>query len=120
MAVNDKLRKEFLEALDDAETMLNKLLFKKHCISQKGLAYFIEYRKENDTRVKFLFGPADWDIEMIIYTSIGKFSFKDLLGFPAIKMWVNDNGYRQHSDRNLRSELFWFVELLKISLPIIE
>jgi hypothetical protein len=120
MAVKDKLTEEFLEALNRIEIVLLSLLFKKHSFFEKGLAYYIEYIKENNTRVEFLFGPSDWNIEMIIYTSKGKFAFKDLLEIPDIQKWVNDNRYKQENGRNVKNELLWFVELLKVSLPLVE
>lgn len=120
MAIKDKLTEEFLKALNEIEIVLLTLLFKRHSFFEKGLAYYIEYRKENNTRVEFLFGPSDWHIEMAIYTSKGKFSFKDLLNIPEVNRWVNDNRYKQENGRNVKNELLWFVELLKVSLPIVE
>jgi len=120
MAIKDKLTEELLKALKEIEIVLLILHFKRHSFFEKGLAYYVEYRKENNTRVEFLFGPADWNIEMIIYTSKGKFSFKDLLNIPEINRWVNDNRYKQENGRNVKNELLWFVELLKISLPMVE
>lgn len=121
MAKVNNLTDEFLKALDEIEIGLLVLFFKKHSFFEKGLAYYIEYRKEiNNTRVEFLFGPSDWVIEMIIYTSKGKFAFKDLLEIPAIKKWVIDNKYKEENGRSLKGELVWFIELLKVSLPYIE
>ena len=120
MAKINNLTKEFLEALNEMEVVLVKLLFKKHSFFEKGLAYYIEYIKQNNTRIEFLFGPSDWDIEMIVYTSKGKFAFKELLSIPEINSWVNNNRYKQENDRNIKNELLWFVDLLKVSLPYVE
>lgn len=120
MAIKDKLTTELLKALNEIEVVLLTLLFKRHSLFENGLAYYIEFIKPNNTRVEFLFGPSEWDIEMIIYTSKGKFAFKDLLKIPPIQKWVNDNRYKQENVRNLRKELLWFVEFLKISLPYVE
>ncbi len=120
MAIKDKLNEQFLKALHEIETELFKLFFKRHSFLEKGFAYYVEYGKENNTRVEFLFGPSDWDIEMIIYTSKGKFVFKDLLNIREINKWVNNNVYIQKNGRNVRNELEWFIELLKYSLPYIE
>ncbi len=120
MAIKDKLTEEFLKALNEIEIVLLTIFFKRHSFFEKGLACYIEYRKENNTRVEFLFGPSDWDIEMIIYTSKGKFAFKDLLGISEINRWVNDNRYKEESGRNIKKELLWFVELLKVSLTYVE
>lgn len=118
--MKNKLETEFLKALDEIEMVLSSILFKRHSFFEKGVAYYIEYRKQNNTRVEFLFGPSDWDIEMIIYTSKGKFTFKDLLSIQEINKWVNDNRYKQENGRNLKNELLWFVELLKWSLQYLE
>lgn len=120
MAKINNVTEDFLEAINEIGIVLLALFFKRHSFFEKGLAYFIEYRKENNTRVEFLFGPSDWDIEMIIYTSKGKFAFKDLFSIPEIISWVNHNRYRQESSRNIKNELEWFVDLLKVSLPYVE
>jgi hypothetical protein len=120
MAIKDNLTEEFLKALNEIESPLQTILFKRHSFFEKGSAFYIEYSKENNTRVEFQFGPSDWDIEMIIYTSKDKFSFKDLLGVPEIKRWVNDNKYEQKNGRNLRNELVWLVNLLTVSLKYVE
>ncbi len=120
MAIKDKLNEEFLEAVNDIEVVLHALLFKRHSFSEKGLAYFIEYKKENNTVVEFIFGPSNWDIEMIIYSSKGKFAFKDLLSITEVKRWVSDNRYKQKNERNVKNELVWFVDLLKVSLHYVE
>jgi hypothetical protein len=120
MAKINNLTEDFLEAINEIEIVLLALLFKRHSFFDKGLAYFIEYKKENNTRVEFLFGPSDWAIEMIIYTSKGKFAFKDLLSIPEINSWVNNNRYKQENVRNIKNELEWFVDLLKVSLPFVE
>jgi len=119
MAIKDKLTEEFLEGLEEIKKLLLILLFKQISFDKKGGAYFVKFEK-GKTIVEFLFGPSDWNVEMIIYTSKGKLAFKDLLEIPAITKWVNDNRYKQGDGRNVKNELLWFVELLKTSLPIIE
>ncbi len=120
MDKKDRLIADFLKALNEIEVAFATLHFKRHSFVEKGLAYYIGYIKGNTTRVDFLFGPSEWDIEVIIYTSKGKFAFKDLLNIPEISRWVNDNKYREVNGRNVRNELLWFIELLKKSLPMLE
>lgn len=120
MAKINNLTEDFLEAINEIEIVLLDLLFKRYSSFEKGLANFIGYRKENNTRVEFLFGPSDWAIEMIIYTSKGKFAFRDLLSIPEIYSWVNSNRYKQENGRNIKNEIEWFVNLLKVSLPYVE
>lgn len=120
MAIIDKSKEEFLKALSEIDVVLHTLLFQRNSLFEKGAAYYIEYLKENNTRVEFLFGPSDWDVEMIIYTSKGKFAFKDLLSISEINRWVGNNRYKQEYGRNVKNELFWYVDLLKVSLPWVE
>jgi len=120
MVIKGKLTEDFLKALNEIEIALQVLRFKRHSFLEKGFAYYIEYRKENSTRVKFLFGPSDWNIEMIIYTSKGEFAFRDLLVIPEINTWINNNKYKAENGRNVKNEWLWLVELLKVSLPIVE
>jgi hypothetical protein len=120
MAQKDKLTADYLQTLKEIEPSLVAMGFRSDFINEKGFAYFAGYEKKNDTRVEFLFGPSDWDIEMIIYTSKGKFAFKDLLEIIAIRKWVSDNRYKQAQGRDVKKELFWFLDLLKVSLPLVE
>jgi hypothetical protein len=119
MTINDKLTEDFLIGIKEVESILLLLHFYPDSFNEKGSAYFIRYKK-NKTIVEFIFGPSDWDIEMIIFTSKGKFAFKDLLRIPVIAKWVLDNRYIQENIRNVKNELFWYMELLKTALPIIE
>lgn len=120
MAIINELTKEFLTAQNEIEVVLKTLFFNRHSFIEKGQAYYIEFIKNNGTKLEFLFGPSDWDVEMIIVSSKGKFAFKDLLDIPEINSWVNSNQYRQDGLRNLKNELLWFIELLKVSLPYVE
>ena len=119
MDIKDKLTVEFLAGIKEIESVLFLLNFYPYSFEEKGLAYFVKFIRGNSI-VEFLFGPADWDIEIIIFTLKGKFTFKDLLQIPAIEEWVNINRYKQDNGRNVKNELLWFVELLKTILPIIE
>lgn len=117
--MTDKLTEEFLQALKEVEKLLLMLLFKPYSFDKKGFAYFVQYKRGNSI-VKFLYGPPEYEVEMIIYTSKGIFEFKDLLQVPAIASWVDNNKYLVGNANDIRSEMLWFVELLKFSLPKIE
>ncbi len=119
MAKINNLTDDFLDALNEIEIVLLTLFFKRHSYCEKGLAYYIEYTKQNNTRVEFLFGPSDWSIEIIIYTAKGKFAFKDLLSISEINRWVHVNRYEQGNGRNIKNEILWYVELLTVSLPYV-
>lgn len=119
MAIKDKLTEEFLAGIKEIESVLFLLQFSLHSFEEKGPAYFIKYKK-GCSIIEFLFGPSDWDVEIIVFTSTGKFALRDLLQFPAIAKWVNDNRYQQQNGRNIKDELRWALELIQFSLPIIE
>ena len=121
MTLRNKLTEEFLLSLKEVEPFLLTLQFKPYSYLEKGLAYYIEYKKESTgSVVEFLFGPSEWMIEMIIFTSKGKFEFKDLFEILAITKWLNDNKYKQENVRDIKNEMLYFIELLKVSLPVIE
>jgi hypothetical protein len=117
MAIKDILTIQFLEGLEEVKKSLLILMFKQISFYKKGVAYYVQFERGN-TIVEFLFGPSDWNVEMIVYTSKGKFAFKELLQIPMIKQWDN-NRYKQENERDVKLELLWFVELLKISLPLV-
>ncbi len=119
MAISENLNQEFLRALKEVQKILEEMSFVKHSFNEKGYAYYAQYKKHN-TIVEFLFGAPEFQIEMIIYTSKGKYAFRDLIKTPFIEKWVNDNRYVQMSERKISSELLWFVDLLKVSLTEIE
>lgn len=119
MAITDTLTKEFLAGIEEIEKELALLHFQPYSFEEKGFAYFIKYRRE-ETFVQFLFGPPDWDVEMIVFASGKTFAFKDLLQIPSVAKWVSENKYTQDNGRSVKNELFWAIKLLKFSLPIIE
>jgi hypothetical protein len=115
MVVKGNLTEDFLEGIEDVKKLLIFIQFQPLAFDKKGLAYFVKFQKEN-TIIEFIFGPSDWDIELIIYIGDQKFAFKDLLEILAIAKWVDDNRYKQSMGRDIKKELLWFVELLKVSL----
>lgn len=119
MAKVDKLTEAFLDGLIEIERVLSLMSFKKISFEEKGYAYFVKFQKK-ETTVLFLFGPSDWGIEMIINTTKGKYAAKDLLQIQEISKWINENRYEQIGERDIKNELLWFVELLKVSLPYVE
>jgi hypothetical protein len=119
MVVKDNLTEDFVEGIEDVKKLLIFIRFQPLSFDKKGLAYFVKFHREK-TIIEFIFGPSDWDIELIIYIGNQKFAFKDLLEILAIAKWVDDNRYRQAKGRDIKKELLWFVELLKVSLHSIE
>lgn len=115
----DNLSELFLQSMKDAETILSFMSFEKYPAKKKGFAYFYQYKRK-DCIVEFLFGPPEYQVEMIIYKSNRKFSFKDLLSIPLIATWVDRNRYVPTNGRDVKGEVLWFLDLLKFSLKIIE
>jgi len=115
----DKLIEDFLNGIREIEIDLIACGFLASRSEKLGVGYLFRY-ESGQTTVEFLFGPSDWDIEMIVYTSTGKYAFKDLLAIPLISEWVNQNRYTQEGQRDIKKELGWYVSLLKFSLPLIE
>lgn len=64
--IKDKATEEFLSALNEADEILAKMSFEKDDIIEQGPAYFVYYKRKNN-RVEFLFGPPEFQVEMIIY-----------------------------------------------------
>lgn len=116
MAIKNNTSKEFLQAINLSEIKLKVMGFNKHSVVEKGLAFYIEFNRD-DCKVEFLFGPVEFEIEMIIYTPKGKFAFRDLLQISPILEWVNKNRYIPKNNRMINDELFWFIELLEVSIP---
>jgi hypothetical protein len=114
--MSDKLTEDFLDGITHLDVELGRLGFNKQPLIKKGFAFFAGYFR-NETVVEFLFGPSDWDIEILINTPNGRFSFKDLLLIEPIKKWTEENPYRNDGTRNVKNELLWYLNLLKFSSP---
>ena len=109
----------FVTSLKKAEYLLNRIGFTQSHFERKGYAVFTEYRKQN-TKVKFMCGPSEWHVEMIIITPKGYFAFKDLLQMHAIAEWVKRNKFLQDDENYIKSEILYFINLLKFALPFLE
>ncbi|QQS42841.1 MAG: hypothetical protein IPM63_07875 [Acidobacteriota bacterium] len=118
-AVKDDTTRHFLEAMNEVEVILSSDSFVKRSITEKGLACWVEFANES-VLVEFSFGPPEWHVNMIIRVSNMKYEFKDLLKIPVVNEWVRKNRHKQRDLSNIRDELMWFVELMKISLREIE
>lgn len=119
MTLENETTNKFLIGVRVIEPDLESLGFAQHDFEHKGYASYVYY-KRRDTVVEFIYGPSDWDVEMLITTPTRKLALKDLLQIPAIADWFANNRYKSANGRNAADELHWFVELLKFSLPIVE
>ncbi|MEZ5422539.1 MAG: hypothetical protein R2682_05520 [Pyrinomonadaceae bacterium] len=116
--MKDKLKNEFLTGVKEIEGDLLSLGLSLNSSYTVSEGLFCEFGNGR-TKAEFLFGPSDWDVEMIIYTPKGKFAFRDLLQIPVISKWVRGNKYAGQNGRNISSELHWYFSLLKFSLSVI-
>jgi hypothetical protein len=111
-------QESFIKIMNDMEKVLADIGL-SHLSTEKKGATFIEYQGTDDTRVTFMFGPSDWDVEMIIKRNGIKYAFKDLLQIPSIAQWTKDNRYIQETrDRSIADEVGWAVKLLKFVFEI--
>ena len=115
----DQLSIQFLDAIHEIENELLEFSFKKHSVQKHGGAYFVEFKK-GQVLLEFQFGPPEFQIDIILFASKGKFEFKDLMEIPKIGTWVNNHIYSPPERRNLKMELLWFMDLIKFSLTHID
>lgn len=120
MAIETNLSKVFIVGINKIMPELKKMDFDLFFFTGIGFGEYIEFRNKKNTSIEFFFGPSDWDIEIIIQTSKGKFGFRDLMEIKETKIWILDNIYKKVHPRSIESELFWFLDLLRNSLKFIE
>ena len=117
--MNDLLTEDFLVTMNSKANPLQVIGFILDTHESKGFAHFIRFEKKGTT-VEFMFGPPEFQIEMLIYTNKGRFAFRDLLMNKDIAAWVTTNRYIPTAERKVRDEILWFVRLLVYSLPYVE
>ncbi len=110
---------EFIKALKEDEFLLNRIGFVQSHFERKGYAVFTEYQKQ-DIRVKFMCGPSDWHVDMIIVTPKQRYAFGDLLQIPVVDEWVKRNKFSGGNEHNIKAEVDYFVNLLEFVLPILK
>lgn len=109
----------FIQSVKDIETVLTDIGLSHLSTEKKGYATYIEYKGAHDTRVTFMFGPSDWDVNIVVKRSGKKYEFKDLLQIPSVAHWMKDNKYKQETgNRIIADEVGWFVKLLKFVFEI--
>lgn len=114
-----KTDKVFIKSLKEVKFLLDKMDFTQTGFERKGYAVFTEYSKK-DTKVKFMCGPSDWDVEMIIVTPERSYAFKDLLQIPVVDKWVKRNKFSVDNKNQIKAELHYLIKLLEFALPVLE
>ena len=112
-------QESFIESVKEASSLLTEMKFAHHSTIRKGYSTYIDYKRKG-TMITFMFGPSDWDVEILIIIGARKYAFKDLLQIPSIHHWVSSNRYEQRSKRIIKDEVIWFIKLLQFALPKIE
>lgn len=110
---------DFFEIFKEIDTRLYEIKFTKVSLIKNGKIYIAEY-KRNDCIVKFLYGPPEYRVEMIIYTSFKKYELKDLLENQNVLLWIKGNKFASDNDYDLKRELLWYINLLNFSLSYVE
>ncbi|MFM7851746.1 MAG: hypothetical protein ACKO96_07440 [Flammeovirgaceae bacterium] len=112
-------QESFIKIMNDMESARTDIGLSHLSTEKKGYATYIDYRGAHNTQVTFMFGPSDWDVEIIIKRNGRKYAFRDLLQIPSVAQWTKDNKYKQETrDRIIADEVSWFVKLLKFTFDI--
>ena len=109
---------DFSESMLEAESILASLGFAPHSFRAVGYAQFRQFKKGNMV-VEFMFGPSEWQVEMLIETDDQTYALKDLLKIPLLQTWVTENKYIPPDRRNVRLEVLWFLDLVKVAVETI-
>ena len=102
----------FIESVKKIENKLNELNLYHSSTIKKGFATYIAYETLTKTKVEFIYGPADWAIDIVLSKDDKVYGFKDLLKIPVVFQWANGNKINYGKNSKLDDELTWFVNLL--------
>ena len=112
-------QESFIKAMNEMEKVLTDIGLSHLSTEKKGYATYIEYGGARDTQVTFMFGPSDWNVEIILARNGKTYTFKDLLQIPSVAQWTKDNKYKpETSNRIIADEIGWFVKLLRFVFDI--
>jgi aryl-phospho-beta-D-glucosidase BglC (GH1 family) len=115
--MSTQTQEAFIKSISEAETILTDIGLSHISTEKKGYATFVGY-KGTDTLVSFMFGPSDWNVEILLAKNGKKYAFEDLLQIPLIAQWTIKNKFRQVTNDRIKDEVFWFVNLTKFLLEI--
>lgn len=111
---------DFLELLNKEEHSLIDMSFRRLRVERKGLyAVYVSYEHGN-TSVKFMYGPPEYHVEIVVYNSGERYGFNDLLDLPAVAEWFQ-NRRPEFNDQNVvTKEIKFYIEMLQIALPALQ
>ena len=113
-----QLQDTFIKSIKDIETDLADIGFSYLTITEKGYATYVDFKLAENTKVSFMFGPSDWNVEILLTTEQKKYAFKDLLEIPSIAQWTKENKFQPGTNDRIKEEVIWFAELLKFVIKI--
>jgi len=108
----------FIQAIKDNETRLTDIGFSHISTTKKGYATYIDFKSTEKDKVSFIFGPSDWNVEIVFTTTDKKYEFKDLVQIPSVALWTRDNKFTPKSNDKIKDQVDWFVDLLTFVIKV--
>lgn len=102
----------FIQSTRAFETQLTDLGFSHLSTTKKGYATYVDFSSADKTLISFMFGPSDWNVEILLTVNEKKYALKDLLEIPSIAQWTKDNKFQPKANDIVKDELSWYVSLL--------
>jgi hypothetical protein len=110
--MSTQTQETFIQSIKDIETQLTDIGFSHLATTKKGYATYVDFKSADKTQVSFMFGPSDWNVEILLTTNEKKYAFKDLLQIPSIALWTKDNKFQPRTNDRAKDELSWYIDLL--------
>jgi hypothetical protein len=110
--MSTKSQETFIQSIKDIETRLTDIGFLHLSTTKKGYATYIDFKSADKTQVSFMFGPSEWNVEMLLTVKEKQYAFKDLLQISSVAQWTRDNKFQPRTNDRVKDELSWYVELL--------
>ena len=102
----------FIESTKKVQTRLAEIGFIYQSTINKGYATYIDFILADKSQLTFMYGPSDWNVEILLNTKKKSYAFKDLMEIPSVAHWVKANQFKSRTNNRVRDELDWFVELI--------
>ena len=93
--MSTKSQESFIKSIKDVENILSDIGLSHFSLTKKGYATYIKYKGKDETLVTFMFGPSDWNVEILLEKNKTKYAFKELLQNSSIAQWVRENKFQQ-------------------------
>jgi len=103
----------FIESIKGLDSELTDIGFSHLSTTKKGYATYIDYKSADNSIITFMYGPSDWDVEILIIKNGKKYALKDILQVPSITQWIKDNKFQEQTRNRIKDEVAWFVDLIR-------